>query len=43
MRLLVLLVVVTLTGCHTVDKIALKAIPKHDGKYEFALEFTPKK
>lgn len=42
MRLLVL-VVVTLTGCHTVDKIALKAIPKHDGKYEFALEFTPKK
>lgn len=43
MRLLVLLVVVTLTGCHAIDKVALKAIPKNDGKYEFALEFTPKR
>lgn len=43
MRLLVLLVVVTLAGCHAVDKVALKATPKYDGKYEFALEFTPKR
>jgi len=43
MRLVMLLVLVSITGCHAVEKVALKAIPKDHGRYEFALEFTPKR
>lgn len=43
MRLAVLLALVSLVGCRAIDKVALKAIPKDHGKYEFAIEFTPTK